>query len=40
MKSSRYIFIFSLFAGTLQAQQPIIPVGENLVVENIPAIPF
>lgn len=40
MKSSRYIFIFSLFAGTLQAQQPIIPVSENLVVENIPAIPL
>ncbi|HRG37617.1 MAG TPA: DPP IV N-terminal domain-containing protein [Bacteroidia bacterium] len=40
MKSSTYTFILSLFACTLQAQQPIIPVSENLVVENIPAIPL
>jgi len=38
MKSIKYIFIFSLLLGNLHAQQTTIPVAENLVVENIPAL--
>lgn len=39
MKSTIYILILSLISFNLLAQQPTVPVAENLVVENIPAIP-
>jgi len=39
MKSIKYLCLFSLLIGKVYAQQPTIPVAENLVTENIPAIP-
>lgn len=39
MKSTSYIFISFLFIGNLYAQQATIPITENLVAENIPALP-
>lgn len=39
MKKTKFVFILALVVYHLKAQQPIIPVADNLVTDNIPALP-